>query len=404
MRVERVDENAYQKFLDDFQGRYYMTQMTEYGRMRAASGAEVDYLLIRDGDRTVGGCVAIYRSFQKLFRKADCVFGPVLEEMDENRYREAMEALTDFITKPIRVRGLVVNPLIEAARYDDIEKSEDGLGDFACRVLEDLGYRREQAEWYENDAVQVRFVYVKDLDGMDYDEVLKSVLPGIRQRIRQAEFYRYQVKMLGDADLDIFLDMLRETYRIAEENGGPHMEVRESYFRNVLKYYGDKVLFPLSYLDCDASLEVCRSEFERIDAEIDELEARHAEGMGDKKYGKLRRELDNQRAAVEKRHTTMTELKETRGNEVPLASGCFFCSGQDLIYMSGAGDHELDSLHGTMALHGHMLQLALEKGLRYYNMFGCTGITTEDAPDYYVLNFKRKFKGRMEEYIGTWEK
>ena len=50
-----------------------------------------------------------------------------------------------------------------------------------------------------------------------------------------------------------------------------------------------------------------------------------------------------------------------------------------------------------------MIEWALERDVRWYNMFGITGDFTSDASDAGVLHFKRQFNGDVEEYVGTYD-
>lgn len=401
LTVQEIAPAAYAAILNTSDSRYFFNQMVEYGHGKESDGNKVDYLVFRDkaGEPQAVALVVYYR-YHYFFRYANCIFGPTMFHTEPELFAEVLGALRDFCLRKFNVRYIRCNPLLPANLYDDIIKTETDVSADYVALLSRLGFKRVAGEWYSNQTLHVRFIYSKKISGMTYDQILATVDPVLRVNLRKSENEDLKFRYLNYDELDIFDDLLQKTY----DRMNTITTVRPEMNRNLYRCFGDKIYFPVVYIDCAEALQRYETLRRAVLADQAKLDERYA-AKPSAKYRNLSRDNTDRLNRLQKLTAKVTELQADRGNLIYLCGGCFIESGLDFIHLLGGGEKSLMNLHGIQLLHSRMLQLAVSKGFEYYNLYGCSGLLTpeDNQVDYGVLQFKRAFRGNLEEFIGTYE-
>ena len=93
-------------------------------------------------------------------------------------------------------------------------------------------------------------------------------------------------------------------------------------------------------------------------------------------------------------------LEEEKKEELVLAASMFMTYGNEVIYLFCGNIEKYMKLNAQYLIQWYMIQYAIEHGFPQYNFYGISGIFDKKDKDYGIYEFKKKFNGRVEEYIG----
>lgn len=398
LTIKKSDKREYQDFIDNTSSRVIFNQIPEFLEAKKLDGTNGDFFIVYDGDKKVAGSLVIYYRFKKIFFTAMAYFGPLVEDEYLDRYAEILGLLKKAVFKNLRVRRFIINPPLAKNVYKDIDLIESDVNGDLVKAIESKGFVRINKEYYEDASVPIRFFFSKDIRDMDYKGFLASTSSVFRNRIGKYQKDNIKVRMIDFDELEKFDEMQALTYARVETNN----QVRPLFYRTLYKGFGEKIFFPLVYMDCDDTIDGFRKQEAVLDLDLAKLEEKYAEKDKDKKYQNKKAENIKQRENLESKIKEIESLRAEKGNIIDIYSGCFIISGKDMIYFLGGGDDRYFSFNGASAMHDYMVKIALENKLQVYNLFGCSGILDDSAPDAGVLKFKRTFNGYLEEFIGTY--
>lgn len=409
MRFTRLTEAAYKRFANR-QDRIFFTQIPAYIKTRRDEGFQVELVGVVDGDpeRIVCAAAVLYQPWMRFFRRARIAFGPTFEQFSEEAQRVFYEGLLTMLKRDRRVISVRTAPAVIRRDYDDITPGEETAeAQSFDRLMGGIGGKRVPLDFYDSSDIQIRFAYVKDLDGMD----LKAATKSTGQQVRTA-FNRYgtngvEVRMVTPDEMDILEKVLAHTAERTEMNAVTDSTM--AYYKALAKNLGPENAFlPVAVLNCPAYLEEISKEREEIEPKIAEFKDRQsvmeAEGkVLPKKQRNQLGELESRLEVLGRREAETREVQAKHGDEVVLAASFFIRSAGELVYLVSGAYSEFQSYYGIYLIHRVMFEWAVNNGVRYYNFFGMTGDFSDEASDAGVVHFKRQFKGDTEEYVGTYD-
>ncbi|MFT0848079.1 peptidoglycan bridge formation glycyltransferase FemA/FemB family protein [Actinomycetaceae bacterium L2_0104] len=407
MEFKQLSDHDYRTFVSG-QERCFYTQLPEYGDVRESEGFSVERVgLLQEG--TIRGVATIvYQPWKKFFRRAVVPYGPVLDWQDEDLVLSFFEELRGWVAKDKRVLALRVNPLVERRSYSDITpgSTNDEARTFE-RAMEMLEAERLEKEFYDSSDVQVRFAYVKDLDGMDYQAAVASCHQMVRTAFRKAGTNGVEIKFLGPEDFDVLEKVLAHT---ADRTDMEEVsQAAASYYRELMNRMGPEgMLMPVAILNCPQALQLIADERQEVESKTATLETaeRSAQAEGRQLGKKQRNQLKEARSRLEvldRREKETLQIRGEHGDEIVLAASLFVHSPHELVYLLSGSYAQFQSYNGIYLIHRAMFEWAFEHDVRWYNMFGITGDFSNEASDAGVLHFKRQFNGNVEEYVGTYD-
>jgi len=87
-------------------------------------------------------------------------------------------------------------------------------------------------------------------------------------------------------------------------------------------------------------------------------------------------------------------------NDVPLAGAVFLCSGDQMLYFSGAStrDRAWTAIQAPTTVLWHAIRDARQLGMRRFDLGGCTPTDDPDDPRHGVYAFKKRWGGTLESF------
>lgn len=413
LKVIEVNDEEYDKMLDkNFSDtRVFFTQLPQYEKVKNDENTNTKKLAVVDEKtgEVIALTVAVYYSIYKFLYKVHFMFGPIVNEKNLYRIDEIVKAFKKKVFKNLRVKKLVIDPIIHNNIYKDINIASKNVNKEVKEKLEKAGMKKINQEYYENMEINLRYFYSKDIDGMNFKELEKSLVSTLRNRMKKAEKESLKIRYLKRDELNIFNDMLESTYsRVITDQTA---DLRR--LQNLYDEFKDEIYFPVIYIDILKTEEAYIKEKEEKLKEKEKIEEKLKDESLSEKIIKRENNKINQidiaLKSLEKNIEDIKKLKEEeleKGNKdlkIDIYGGVFIESHNDFIYYLGGGYSKYFGYNAPPKMHKEMMKKALEKNKKVYNLFGISGIFDETAPDAGVIKFKQTFNGYVEELIGTYE-
>ncbi|WP_188043886.1 peptidoglycan bridge formation glycyltransferase FemA/FemB family protein [Changpingibacter yushuensis] len=402
-----LTETEYSEYIRNRRDAFY-TQLPTYAHTRSDEGQKAVYVGLVDDDGVKAAALVTFQPWRKFFLRASIPYGPTLDWDNEELVERFMHELKVYLRRDPRVIALRFNPLVREARYADIKRLEPCPE--AARVKEIVGRVggiHVQRDYFDGGDIQIRWVYVKNIEGSSFDQVTASCKQAVRTRVSSPPDEGIEVKFLGVDEFDVFRNVMDST---VERTGMPALhESTYTYYRDLLEHCGPEVvMIPAAILHCDQFAAGMQTKIAAIDSELAALEELEEQKLAigktlSKKQHLRQAELSSDREIFERRRREALEVQATHGDTVPLAASYFVATPHEFIYLCSGACREYQGFGGVYAIHREMLMHATERGVDRYNFFGISGDFSKNASDAGVLDFKRQFRGDVEEYIGTFD-
>lgn len=400
MRFEVLTAEAYAAFASEGH-RLFLPQIPEYGQVRARLGADVRYVgVVADDGSVKAAGVVVLQPWKRLFKRAVLTYGPTLVDWSDTAvFNCFFTGLRAYLRRERGVLSVRINPLVHARFYDDINViTENPVAAQVQAGLERHGFTRVNAEFYDRPDIQVRYIYTKDISGQSYDEAVATMAKGLRRRFHNSGRYGVEVRFFGTEGYRIF-DALHES-TASRTSMGSTSASSEALYTNLVRELGpERSNIAIAYV-------LPRKYLQQIDDERREVTAR-LEVLADRKPTKNRdREIVELQARLEVLDAQQKQAEETlaeHGEEIPFCGVVSFLIGGELIELLGGMDKRFNIYGRDYPADCELLRWACSKNLDTVNTFGVSGIWDSTAPDAPVIAFKRQLRGKVEEFIGTYD-
>lgn len=323
--------------------------------------------------------------------------GPVMDYTNSERVDFYFKSLDAYLKKH-QALYVKLDPYWIYKTYDkDVNyKAENGTNDAIINQLQSLGYKHNGFSIGYRADTQVRWMSVLYLQGETPESIMKQFDSQRKRNVKKAQKYGVKIRMLAKDELDVFLDLYRETEVRAGFIARP-----DSYFEGFHNHYDDKVIMPLAYIDLDEYIEKLSKDLADIESRRDQMMAN--ENKSDKQLKKIE-QLDREITHMQDELLEMSTLRKTDGNILNLAAGMFFLNHFEVNYFSGGSSEKYNKFMGPYAMHWFMINYCFEHGFDRYNFYGVSGDFSESGEDYGVYRFKRGFNAQIEELVGDFIK
>ncbi|WP_414054928.1 aminoacyltransferase [Macrococcus equi] len=371
-------------------------QLQENIKNREADGYPVVLLGIKEGGKvTAASLFSKIPTFGSYFYYSNR--GPVMDFTNSARVDFYFKSLDAYL-KSHQALYVKLDPYWIYKTYDkDVNyKEENGTNDAIINQLTALGYKHTGFSVGYTMDTQVRWMSVLYLQGETPATIMKQFDSQRKRNVKKAQKYGVKVRMLGKDELDVFLDLYRETEARAGFIARP-----DSYFESFHRHYDDKVLMPLAYIELDEYISKLSDDLTAAESRRDQMMQKDSKSEKQiKKIEQLDREINHMQDEL----LEMSTLRKTDGNILNLAAGMFFLNHFEVNYFSGGSSEKYNKFMGPYAMHWYMINYCFEHGYERYNFYGVSGDFSESGEDYGVYRFKRGFNAQIEELVGDFIK
>lgn len=422
MEIKVLNPTEYEEFLTHAKTAYNFMQSAAFARSLEASD-NVKILAGFEEGQILYAVIVILRPALKLFSYASsprewvAASRALLE--DEEKLQEFVQGVKKKLKEEKAIVWLVESN-VELQQHDQNgQVLADGFSNEAYRdLLVRVGFEKGPLWKGYDEGRQSRWVSWIDLQkklpetyhgypaplesGLEeytWAELLKEMAGNTRRSFQKTDLpYLVCERHDGSEEVDLSVfDALLESS--AEKH---HFGTGNSTHRlELLKAFGKNGYLCTSYLDVPAYEKYLLERQAQFTKQEEEALAVCERMPRSKKKRNQLLEIQEQKNHNEKELATLEALKakETQ-SRIPLASGLFFETPSEMVYLFGGSRPDLARYFGPYAMQKMMIRLALDHGLQRYNFWGISGNFEPEEEGYGVYFFKKNLGATVGEYCG----
>ncbi|MGJ5712006.1 aminoacyltransferase [Staphylococcus auricularis] len=399
MKFVNLTATEFGSFADNMPNSHF-TQMVGNYELKIAEGTETHLVGVKDNDnQVIAACLLTAVPVMKVFKYFYSNRGPVIDF--ENK--ELVHYFFNELSKYVKQNGglyLRVDPYVAYQyRNHDGDVIENAGHDWLFDKMKELGYQHQGFTTGFHQEYQVRFHSVLDLRDKTAKDVLNDMDSLRKRNIKKVKKNGVKVKYLSEEELPLFRSFMEDT-----SESKNFIDREDSFYYNRYKYYKDRVLVPMAYIDFDEYLKELHQEHDDLTKEINKAEKDLEKRPDNKKSLNKKENLTEHLKANENKIEDAQSLQQEHGNELPISAAFFIINPFEVVYYAGGTANKYRHFAGSYAIQWEMINYALEHGIDRYNFYGISGDFSEDAEDAGVVKFKKGFNADVIEYVGDFIK
>lgn len=399
MRFTNITATEFGNFVDRMPNSHF-TQMVGNYNLKVAEGVETHLVGVKDNNNEViAACLLTAVPVMKFFKYFYSNRGPVIDYENKELVHYFFNELSKYV-KHHRALYLRVDPYMAYQYLDhDGQLIEKAGTDWIFDKMKHLGYQHQGFLKGFDPVVQIRYHSVLDLKDKTEKDVLKGMDSLRKRNTKKVKKNGVKVKMLTMDELPIFRSFMEET---SEKKDFDDRE--DSFYYDRMKYFKDRVLVPLAYINFDEYLEELHAERRVLEKDIHKAEKEIKKKPELQKPKNKKENLEQQLQANTQKIEEGETLQAEHGTELPISAAFFIVNPYEVVYYAGGTANQFRHFAGSYAIQWHMIKYAIEHHINRYNFYGISGDFSEEAEDAGVIRFKKGFNADVVEYVGDFIK
>ena len=281
---------------------------------------------------------------------------------------------------------LIIDPYIPAvSRNMEAEITDEFDNRDIIDYLHTLGYKDSQSS-------QVKWTYCLDINGKTSKELFNDFRSSTRNNINKTlTKYDLNIRTLSKDELKEFKTITSDTCD------------RRSFSDKSLKYYEemydcfkDDVTFKICEINLNNYIQKLEDSNKEMASKLEELSDSNSNL---KKKEVMKKDIENNNKKIQE----AKDLKQKKGNIIPLSAAMFILYGDEVIYLFSGSYAEYMQFCGQYRLQWEIIKYAADHNYKRYNFFGIQDVFNPNGKDRGVYEFKKGFGGYVEELLGAYE-
>lgn len=384
MIFEELTEKEFTDFVETRpEKNFFQTVMM---KNRIAKNSLETYLVgVKENGSVIGASFIAETGHHFMGKKTyEAYKGFILDYHNQQLLKFMTEEVKKFLKNKNGLR-LIIDPYIVNVSRDMDANEIDGVDNRDVRkYLEELGYR------YNEDGEQVKWCYCLDINGKSSEELFNEMRPSTRNNINKTiSKFKLNIRTLERDQLAEFKKITSDTCERRD-----FMDKTLEYYQDMYDFFGDDVTFKICELNCDTYIKSLEEENENLKRRVEELSD---SSSNKKKKETMRKDIENNLKKID----DTKNLKEKKGNIIPLSAAMFVLYGDEIVYLFSGSYEELMKFCGQYRLQWEIIKYAADHGYKRYNFYGIQDVFNPQGKDYGVYEFKKGFGGYVEELLGS---
>ncbi|XVL43678.1 aminoacyltransferase [Staphylococcus equorum] len=399
MKFTNLTAKEFGTFTDNMPNSHF-TQMVGNYELKIAESTETHLVGIKNNENEViAACLLTAVPVMKFYKYFYTNRGPVIDFENKELVHYFFNELTKYVKK-YKGLHLRVDPyLAYQYRNHDGEVLENAGHDWFFDKMKQLGYKHQGFLTGFDPILQIRYHSVLDLAGKTAKDVLNGMDSLRKRNTKKVQKNGVKVRFLEEDELPIFRSFMEDTSESKEFD-----DREDSFYYNRLRYYKNRILVPLAYMDFDEYIEELKAERDVLSKDINKAIKDIEKRPENKKAYNKRDNLEQQLIANQQKIEEAQSLQTEHGNELPISAAYFIINPYEVVYYAGGTSNEFRHFAGSYAIQWKMINYAIDNNIDRYNFYGISGNFTEDAEDAGVVKFKKGFNAEVVEYVGDFVK
>ena len=357
--IANVDLESYDQFIVKNKYAHY-TKLSKYASTKKQMGYKAKYCAMLDEGQIVA-TATIYEKKQYLVKYYYIQMGLCLDYSNIN-------LLNLFLNE---IQQMAIKNKVSFIKLSSNIIRDDN-SDSIVNNLKSLGYIHKGYTYGYDGSFDNRHTLVIDLD-KDLDTIKDQFSKTRKATIKKQNLYCIETSIASKDELNILCEFEKQLSLMKK------FKVHDlSYFETLYNNFNDNIVFAISRVDFDKSLE-------KLDIEINS-----------KKFAKDLEALN----AKKKSYQQILEFKNKYGNNYPIAAGLFITINGYSWDLYLYNHKEFNFMSATDAIHIFMIEHMKSKDVKTYDMCGYSGIKDSLDLDYGLYMYKSSFGAQPIEFIG----
>ncbi|KAA1040270.1 aminoacyltransferase [Macrococcus equipercicus] len=394
MKFTTLTREQFGEFCDS-QSYSHFTQMAVNYDLKTSEGTETHLVGVTEGGRIIAASLLTAVPVLKTFKYFYSNRGPVMDYSNKELTTFFFTELKRYV-KQHRALMLRVDPYVPYQRWNhDGEKLETYPSASLLETLPELGYDHQGFTTGFHPVHQIRWHSILDLTGKDDKQVLKDMDSLRKRNIKKVLKNGVKVRFLEKDEIQLFRNFMKDTSGKKE-----FLDRDDKFYTDRMKYFGDRVLVPLAYIDFKTYIPELEAEQDRLTKDIAKAAEEIDKKPDNKKAVNKKEAAEQQLASVEEKLLEAKTLHAQHGDTLPIAASFFLINPYEVVYLAGGSSNEFRHFAGSYAIQWKMINYALDHHIDRYNFYGISGDFSDQAEDAGVIKFKKGFNADVIEYIG----
>lgn len=384
MIFEELTEKEFTDFVETRPEKNFFQTVMMKNRI-AKNGLETYLVGVKENGSVIGASFIAETGHHFMGKKTyEAYKGFILDYHNQQLLKFMTEEVKKFLKNKNGLR-LIIDPYIVNVSRDMDANEIDGVDNRDVRkYLEELGYR------YNEDGEQVKWCYCLDINGKSSEELFNEMRPSTRNNINKTiSKFKLNIRTLERNQLAEFKKITSDTCERRD-----FMDKTLEYYQDMYDFFGDDVTFKICELNCDTYIKSLEEENEILKRRVEELSD---SSSNKKKKETMRKDIENNLKKID----DTKNLKEKKGNIIPLSAAMFVLYGDEIVYLFSGSYEELMKFCGQYRLQWEIIKYAADHGYKRYNFYGIQDVFNPQGKDYGVYEFKKGFGGYVEELLGS---
>ena len=399
MKFTNLTAKEFGTFTDNMPNSHF-TQMVGNYELKIAESTETHLVGIKNNENEViAACLLTAVPVMKFYKYFYTNRGPVIDFENKELVHYFFNELTKYVKKHKGLHLRVDPYLAYQYRNHDGEVLENAGHDWFFDKMKQLGYKHQGFLTGFDPILQIRYHSVLDLAGKTAKDVLNGMDSLRKRNTKKVQKNGVKVRFLEEDELPIFRSFMEDTSESKEFD-----DREDSFYYNRLRYYKNRILVPLAYMDFDEYIEELKAERDVLSKDINKAIKDIEKRPENKKAYNKRDNIEQQLIANQQKIEEAQSLQAEHGNELPISAAYFIINPYEVVYYAGGTSNEFRHFAGSYAIQWKMINYAIDNNIDRYNFYGISGNFTEDAEDAGVVKFKKGFNAEVVEYVGDFVK
>lgn len=385
MEIIKIDAKQLNNYVLNSKKPHFM-QSGAWGEVNEKRNAIPNYLLVKQDDENIGSALLLQKKVLG-FSTFYCPRGFICDYTNLKHIEIMVKALSKYV-KDNNGLYFKMDPDIIIRKLNNEAKPIETYNDNLKLIdyLKELGGKHRGFTLKLKDSSAPRFTFRVDVNK---ENLLDGFHQTTRNLLKRNNPYGLNIYVGNEKDLDKFYKPMKET------------AIRKNMYLEDINYFNSfySILHKWNMSDLyivSVNINDLKQKYNNL---IENAKKELEEIKDTNKKGKIN-DLNDQLTKYEKELKQIENIKE----EEYVLSSMITAKYNDIVWtIHGANSTELSFLNANYEMYYQILKDSKEQGYKWVDFYGTEGIIDKKSDAYGIYNFKVRFGGDFDEFIGEFD-
>lgn len=380
MELIKLAQKEFDEYVASSKKPHFM-QTAAWGEVNEARGAKSHNLILKDNDRIIGSAMLLEKKVLN-YSTFYCPRGFICDYSNLDDIKVLVDALKKYVLDHNGLYLKIDPDIIIRKLNNDLSVLEEFKDNLALiDYLKSLGGKHRGFVKKLSESSAPRFTFRVNLE---QDDLLSSFQPRLRNLLKRNNPYDLDISI--QSDIDLFYEPMKET----SIRKNMYVESK-SFFENFYKILNKYDMSDLYVIKANiADLKI------KYQSMIDEVNITLSKTQ---KQGKID-DLNKQLARYNKELALINEIKK---DDIILSS-VITAKFKDKVWIIHSGNAtDLPFLKANYEMYWQIIKDSKAQGYKYTDLYGTEGEIDKSSDAYGIFEYKTKFNGDFDEFIGEFD-